>query len=305
MALPLSNANAPVMSNLSSRSRLRMQRYILGAVASLAFAFAHAQAAAPRWQTLPPTPAPVAGAQHGRADVNGIHLYYATIGRGSPVILLHGGLSNSDYFGHQVRSLMKHHQVIVVDSRGHGRSSRDAQPFGYDLMTDDVVALMDTLKLRRADLVGWSDGAIIGIDMAIRHPDRVGKVVAFAANTRPEGVIPGVEKNPTFAAFIRRGGDEYRRLSPTPKEYDAFVAQIGRMWASQPNWSDAQLKAIRTPVLVMDGDHDEAIKRAHTEYIAATIPGAGLQILPDTSHFAMLQDPEAFNFAVEHFLGDR
>ncbi|MBI0330607.1 alpha/beta fold hydrolase [Burkholderia plantarii] len=291
------------MSRNPNRNRLRLQLPRLLLCACAAFTL-HAQAE-PRWQTLPPTPAPVAGERHGSADVNGIHLYYATIGHGTPVILLHGGLSNSDYFGHQVKALMKHHQVIVVDSRGHGRSSRDAQPFGYDLMTDDVVALMDTLKLRRADIVGWSDGAIIGIDMAIRHPDRVGKVVAFAANTKTDGVMPDVEKNPTFAAFIKRGGDEYRRLSPTPQEYDAFVEQISHMWASQPNWSDAQLKAITTPVLVMDGDHDEAIRREHTEYIAATIPGAGLQILPGTSHFAMLQDPEAFNFAVEHFLGDR
>jgi pimeloyl-ACP methyl ester carboxylesterase len=291
------------MSQRQNILGLRVQRLVLGIVA--AFTLAHAHAAEPRWRTLPPTPAPVAGEQHGVADVNGIHLYYASIGQGSPVILLHGGLSNSDYFGHQVRALMKRHRVILVDSRGHGRSSRNAQPFGYDLMTDDVVALMDQLKLQKADIVGWSDGAIIGLDMAIRHPERVNKVVAFAANSRTDGVIAGVEQNPTFSAFIQRGGDEYRRLSPTPKEYDAFVDQISHMWASQPNWSDAQLKAIRTPVLVMDGDHDEAIKRAHTEYLAATIPGAGLQILPDTSHFAMLQDPDAFNFAVEHFLGDR
>jgi pimeloyl-ACP methyl ester carboxylesterase len=76
------------------------------------------------------------------------------------------------------------------------------------------------------------------------------------------------------------------------------------MWASQPNWTDDQLRGIRSPVLVMDGDHDEAIGRSHTEYIAATIPGAGLMILPDTSHFAFLQDPDAFNFAILHFLGD-
>lgn len=258
----------------------------------------------PRWQTLPPTPAPVAGEQTGRADVNGIRLYYATVGRGSPVILLHGGLANSDYLGNQVRALMKRHKVVIVDSRGHGRSSRDTRAFGYDLMADDVVALLDKLHLQKADVVGWSDGAIIGLDLAIRHPDRVGKVVAFAANTKTDGVIEGVEKNPTFAAYIKRAGDEYRRMSPTPNEYDAFVEQISHMWASQPNWTDDQLKSIRTPVLVLDGDHDEAIKRSHTEYIAATIPGAGLEILPNTSHFAFLQDPAAFNFAVLHFLGD-
>ncbi len=257
------------------------------------------------WQTLPPTPPPVPGEHTEHAKVNGISLYYATIGQGPPVVLLHGGLANSDYWGNQVRALEPHHMVIVVDSRGHGRSTRDARPYGYDLMADDVVALLDTLHIAKADVVGWSDGAILGLDLAIRHPDRVGKVFAFAANTVTSGVQEGVEKNPTFARFIERGRQEYARLSVTPKDYDAFVAQISKMWETEPNWTDAQLKSIRLPVWVVDGDHDEAIKRAHTEYIAATIPGAGLLILPNTSHFAFLQNPALFNAALLNFLGDR
>ena len=197
-----------------------------------------------------------------------------------------------------------HHTVILMDSRGHGRTTRDARPYGYDLMADDVVALMDALKIPKADIVGWSDGGIIGIDLALRHKDRVGKVFAFAANTVPSGVKEGVEKNPTFAAFIERAGHQYAELSATPKEYNAFVDQISKMWADQPNWTDAQLATIDAPILVVDGDHDEAIKRAHTEYIAATIPHSGLLILPNASHFAFLQDPKMFNFAILHFLGD-
>lgn len=261
-------------------------------------------AAAERWETLPPTPAPVAGATAGFATVNGIKLRYATVGHGSPVLMLHGGLANADYWGHQVEALAPRHTVILVDSRGHGRSTRDARPFGYDLMADDVVALLDTLKIERADVVGWSDGGILGLDLAMRHPDRVGKIFAFAANTVTSGVKEGVEKNPTFAAYIARAGEEYAKLSPTPKDYDAFVEQISRMWASQPNWSDADLARIRSPVLIADGDHDEAIKREHTEHIASVIPGAGLLILPNASHFAFLQDPAFFNDAVLRFLGN-
>jgi pimeloyl-ACP methyl ester carboxylesterase len=263
-----------------------------------------------RWRTLPPTPPPVAGEHTDHAKVNGINLFYAEIGpetpsQSPPVVLLHGGLANSDYFGNQVPALARHHRVILVDSRGHGRSTRDARPFGYDLMADDVVALLDTLNIPKVDIVGWSDGAIIGLDLAIRHPDRIDRVFAFAANTRTSGVVSGVEQNPNFAAFIARAGKDYARLSATPGQYNAFLDQISRMWATQPNWTDAQLRSIKTPVLVVDGDHDEAIKRPHTEYIAAAIPGAGLLILPNVSHFACLQDPAMFNAALLHFLGDQ
>ena len=254
---------------------------------------------------LPPTPAPISADRTGKVDANGISIHYAVYGAGSPVILLHGGLANADYWGHQIEALKAHHTVIVMDSRGHGRTTRDARPYGYDLMADDVVALMDALKIPKADIVGWSDGGILGLDLAIRHKDRVGKIFAFGANTVPSGVKDDVEKNPTFAAFIARARQEYEKYSATPTEYDAFVEQISKMWASEPSWTDAHLKAITSEVLVVDGDRDEAIKREHTEYIAATIPGTGLLILPNVSHFAFLQDPGLFNYAVLHFLGDR
>jgi pimeloyl-ACP methyl ester carboxylesterase len=272
---------------------------------SLFFVFAAGPARATEpWERLPPTPAPIPTDRSGQAQINGISVHYAVYGHGSPVIFLHGGLANADYWGNQVPAVAAHHTVILMDSRGHGRSTRDARPYGYDLMADDVVALMDYLKLAKADIVGWSDGGILGIDLAMRHKERVGKVFAFAANTVTSGVKEGVEKNPTFAAYIERAGHEYEKQSATPKEYDAFVKQISAMWAEQPNWSDAQLKAIDAPVLVVDGDHDEAIKREHTDTIAATIPHAGLLILPNASHFAFLQDPRQFNFAILHFLGD-
>jgi pimeloyl-ACP methyl ester carboxylesterase len=260
--------------------------------------------AAEPWEVLPPTPAPINTERSGQANTNGISIYYAIYGHGSPVILLHGGLANADYWGNQIRALAPHHTVIVMDSRGHGRSTRDSRPYGYDLIADDVVALMDVLKIPKADIVGWSDGAILGLDLAMRHADRVGKIFAFAANTMTSGVKENVEKNRTFATFIERARHEYEAYSATPKEYATFVEQISKMWASQPNWTDAQLEAITAPVLVVDGDHDEAIKREHTEYIASTIPHAGLLILPNASHFAFLQDPELFNYAVLHFLGD-
>jgi pimeloyl-ACP methyl ester carboxylesterase len=258
--------------------------------------------AAPRWLNLPPTPTLPKAAQSGFAPVNGIKVWYATFGRGEPVVLLHGGLANANYWGHQVRALQRHYQVIVMDSRGHGRSSRNQEPYGYDLMASDVVALLDHLKIKKAAIVGWSDGAIIGLDIAMKHPERVSRLFAFAANSDPSGVAD-IASSDVFNAYIARAGEEYKRLSPTPTEYKSFVAEITKMWESQPKWTASDLAAIKVPTWIVDGDHDEAIKRDNTEFMAANIPGAGLSIQPEVSHFSFLQDPEQFSDDLLHFLG--
>lgn len=260
--------------------------------------------AAPRWMSLPPTPTLPKAAQSGLAPVNGVKIWYAVYGRGEPVILLHGGLANASYWGHQVRALQRQYQVIVMDSRGHGRSSRNQEPYGYDLMASDVVALLDHLKIRKAAIVGWSDGAIIGLDIAMKHPERVSRLFAFAANSDPSGVAD-IASSDVFNAYIARAGEEYKRLSPTPTEYKGFVAEITKMWESQPKWTASDLAAIKVPTWIVDGDHDEAIKRDNTEFMAASIPEAGLLIQPEVSHFSFLQDPGQFNDDVLRFLGRR
>ncbi|APO56091.1 alpha/beta hydrolase [Bradyrhizobium diazoefficiens] len=260
--------------------------------------------AAPQWLSLPPTPTLPKAAQSGFAPVNGIKVWYAVFGRGEPVLLLHGGLANANYWGHQVRALQRRYQVIVMESRGHGRSSRNQEPYGYDLMASDVVGLLDHLKIRKAAIVGWSDGAIIGLDIAMKHPERVTKLFAFAANSDPSGVAD-IASSDVFNAYIARAGEEYKRLSPTPTEYKSFVAEITKMWESQPKWTASDLAAIKVPTWIVDGDHDEAIKRENTEFMAANIPGAGLLIQPEVSHFSFLQDPEQFNDDVLRFLERR
>lgn len=241
----------------------------------------------------------------GYAPVNGIQMFYAEYGSGSPVILLHGGLANANYWGKQIPVLSREFTVIVADSRGHGRSTRTTAPYSYDLMASDVIGLMDYLHISKAAVVGWSDGGILGLDLALHHPDRLTRVFAFAANYNPSGVKGDVLQNPTFAAFVARAGNEYKQLSHTPSQYNAFVAQITKMWDTQPNWTKAQLRSIRVPVLIVDGDHDEAIKREQTEEMAALIPGAGLLIQPNVSHFSFLQDPDQFNEDVLRFLKQR
>jgi pimeloyl-ACP methyl ester carboxylesterase len=255
-----------------------------------------------RWETLPePAPLPQS-VRSGFASVGDIRMFYAVFGEGAPVLLLHGGLANSDYWSAVIPILVAHHrQVIVADSRGHGRSTRSAQPYSYELMASDAIGLLDYLKIRKTDLVGWSDGGIIGLDIAMHHPERLRRLFAYGANSDPSGV-KDIDQSANFQAFIKRARGEYAKLSPTPDDYDAFLRQIQAMWAQQPNWTQAQLGQIKVPTAIADGAHDEAIKREHTEYLARAIPGAKLVILPDVSHFGMIQNPQEFTAAVLSFL---
>jgi pimeloyl-ACP methyl ester carboxylesterase len=280
-----------------------MQKILAALASLLALIFiASIAAAQDRWLQIPEPPAMPRAAETGMAKVNGIEMYYAVYGAGDPVLLIHGGLGHADLWGFQVAELAKTHKVIVADSRGHGRSTRDAQPYGYDLMASDYLALLDHVKIDRTALVGWSDGGIIGIAIALKNPERLSKLFAHAANVTVDGVDPAVANNKTFGLYIERMGKDYARLSKTPAEYNNFVEQISKMWASEPAWTKEQLAAIKVPTAVVLGDRDEAITRAHTDYMASVIPGAKLVILKDASHFAMLQDPAGYTAAVLEFI---
>ena len=257
------------------------------------------------WQQLPPVPELPKAKKSGYAEVNGIKLYYAIYGKGQPLLLLHGGLGNADYWGNQVPAFANKYQVIVVDSRGHGRSPRDDKPFSYGLMASDVLALLDFLKIKRTALVGWSDGGVIGLDIAIHHPDRLTKLFAFGANYSMTGVRPDIGNSAVFKRYITQAGQDYTRLSQTPADYESFLAAVSKMWETEPNYAQDQLRHISVPTAISDGEHDEAIRRDHTEEMAKLIPNAKLIILPDASHFAMWQQPAAFNKAVLGFLAGK
>jgi pimeloyl-ACP methyl ester carboxylesterase len=230
--------------------------------------FAHAE---DRWMTIPEPPAMPQASESGYAPVNGIQMYYAVYGTGGPILLIHGGLGHADIWANQVIELSKTHKVIMGHSRGQGRSTRNEQPYGYDLMASDYLALLDFLKVDKTALVGWSDGGIIGLDIAMSHPERLTKLFAQAANVTVDGVDPAVATNATFGAYIERMGKDYAKFSKTPDQYNAFVEQISKMWASEPEWTKEQLAGIKVPTAIVLGDHDEAITRVHTDYMVANI----------------------------------
>lgn len=258
------------------------------------------------WQTLPPTPALPTGTVSHHAALNGARIWYADWGKPTdapPVLLLHGGFGNSNYFGNLIPALLAQgYRVIAMDSRGHGRSTRNTAPMSYHLMAQDVIGLLDRLKITKVNLVGWSDGGCTGLDLALNHPERLAGLFAFGANADVSGQKEGADKTPVFAAYLKRTADEYQTLSPTPRDWPAFSAAVGKMWDTLPAFTAEQLRSIKVRTTIADGEYDEGIKQDHDRYMAATIPGARLVIMTGVSHFAMLQNPAEFNAWVLKFL---
>lgn len=238
----------------------------------------------------------------GFVENDGARIWHAVYGSGPAVILLHGGLGNAGNWGYQVPAFTRAgRMVVVIDSRGHGRSTRDARPFSYVRMAGDVLAVMDRLGLAKASLVGWSDGACTALILADKHPERVSGVVFFACNMDPGGTRE-FKPGPVVDRCFSRHRKDYQALSATPADFETFVADVSRMMETEPNYSAAQLEGIEVPVAIMIGENDEFIRQDHADYLARTISDAELTVLPGVSHFAPLQRPELFNREVVRIL---
>jgi len=253
------------------------------------------------------TPAVTPNSPGETVSLNGADIYYEVYGAGDPVVLVHGGGGSGRNFVNQVPALVDAgYQVIVIDSRGHGHSSHGPDPLSYELMASDVLGVMDHLGIDKADLVGLSDGAIIGLELGINHPVRLHRVVAYGANYNPQGIITEGTPTPEFDAFIGPFFDQlvadYEQTSPTSGGFDALFAEVQALSQVAPNFSEDQLRSITVPFLILDGAEEEAIKPEHTRRLAELIPGAELILMPGTGHFAPIQQPEEFNRIVLDYL---
>jgi pimeloyl-ACP methyl ester carboxylesterase len=239
----------------------------------------------------------------GHVDHSGARIWYATYGSGASMILLHGGLGHSGNWGYQIPALINHgYRAILIDSRGHGQSTRDERPFKYELMASDVLAVMDSLKVDKASIVGWSDGACTALILGMKVPERVTSVFFFVCNMDPSGT-KDFEFGPLIRRCFNRHRQDYIQLSATPDQFGAFSDAVGEMMKTEPNYSAEQLANIRVPVAIVQSEHDEFIKPEHAEYLARIIPNAEFVRLEGVSHFAPLQRPEVFNNAMLAFLG--
>jgi pimeloyl-ACP methyl ester carboxylesterase len=183
------------------------------------------------------------------------------------------------------------YRVVAMDSRGHGRSAWGDASIIYAQMAADVIGLLDHLGIVKTDVVGWGDGAIIALEVAIRYPERLNRVVAYAANFTPEGVqlVPS-DQIPPFERVIA----DYRRLALEPERFEELAGVLDALYTVGPNYSEAELGSITVPVLVLHGAEEEFIKPEHARQLAELIPGSTLVIMPGTGHFAPFAKPAVF-----------
>jgi len=213
--------------------------------------------------------------------VNGVDLYYEQAGSGTQVILLHGNGESSRIFDVLISQLKKDHAVYAIDSRGHGQS-QPVNDFDYESMMADVAAFIRQSGLEKPALYGFSDGGIIGLLLAMKHPDLLSKLIVSGANLDPRGV------KTTWYWFFKM-------------IYFFKGGKLLRMMLTQPHIQPDDLKKIQVPVLVLAGSKD-MIRRAHTETIARHIPNAQLQILANENHSSYVTHSEKLYFVIKPFL---
>ncbi|KIW47880.1 uncharacterized protein PV06_00536 [Exophiala oligosperma] len=273
------------------------------------------------WQTMPSLPPMPDPKFNGTARINDVDLWYAMYGAElfksrsagySPVVFLHGGFANSDYYAHQIRHL-EHgpYTLITVDSRAQGRSSDDlTRPLTYDAMAEDVIALMDYLEVDRFSTVGWSDGSCLSFDLAMNYSQRIDRVFAFGGTYSYENINATVMETETFSTYMRWVQDDFKRLSPSSGTFDEFEERMMQMWSSEPVWTAESFQKVPSlfddpdaPIIwIVAGDSEEAVTRTTPGNLHSWIWGSSLVTLPSVSHFAMFQDPKTFNILLGRLL---
>ena len=244
----------------------------------------------------------ISGRAHGgrRVDLDGLQIYYETFGAGAPVLVLHGGKSRLETMHNQIVALASDHLVVAPDSRGHGRSTDRPGPLHYDDMAVDMIDLMDRLHIAKADVVGWSDGGIIGLDMAMRRPDRVARLVVIGANFDVKGLEDSSPPQRNIDLMAAAHGIYHRlQLAASPRQRARDERDV-RLWRTEPHFALTELARIRCPVLVIAGERD-VVRREHTDALARAIPGAREVIIRGADHMAPLRDPAAVNAQVRRF----
>ena len=220
-----------------------------------------------------------------------IKLFYTKQGNGPSLLLLHGNGEDGTHFVHQIKEFSRDFTVCAIDTRGHGKSPRGTAPFTISQFADDLLAFMNQQGLEQANILGFSDGGNIALTFALRHPDRVRRLILNGANLDPKGVKPLVQLSIVV-------GYHLASLFKSPKA--RAKAELLGLMVKEPRIDPAELKKLTMPVLVIAGTKD-MIRERHTRLIANRIPNARLVLVPG-DHFIANKTPSAFNRAVRQFL---
>ncbi|MGW4234277.1 alpha/beta fold hydrolase [Streptomyces sp. NPDC004980] len=243
------------------------------------------------------------------ADLPGVRTWYETEGTGDPLVLLHGGFCTNDTWGAQRADLAAAYRVLLPERRAHGHTPDVPGPLSYQDMADDTVAFLETVVGERAHLVGWSDGGVVALLVAIARPDLVRKAVVIGANFRPS---PECFVEPTMLDQMTPDGVElaffremYEAVAPDGADHWPVVAaKMIDMWRTQPTLTTEDLARVEAPVLVMVGD-DDMMTLEHTTALYRAIPGAQLAVVPGASHLVPLEKPDLVNRLIsEHLAQD-
>lgn len=255
------------------------------------------------------TDTPLAG---DYADVNGLHLYYETHGSGRPIILIHGGLMSGEMFGPVLPALAEHHQVIVPDLQGHGRTADIDRPLDMRLMADDVAALIDHLGLDQPDIVGYSLGGGVAFWTAVKYPEKVRRLVMASANIRRDAIPPEMlaqqeQVNADAAAFMQETPmyHLYERVAPRPQDFGRLLDKIGAAMRDDFDFSE-ELRGIQVPTMIVCADADMAPPSHYVEtfklldgglrdggWMGEGRPKGGhaLAVLPGLTHYDLGDSP--------------
>jgi pimeloyl-ACP methyl ester carboxylesterase len=253
----------------------------------------------------------------GYAPVNGLKMYYEIHGKGEPVVLLHGSfMTITNNWQDMIPALAKSRRVIAIEMQGHGRTADINREFSYTNLADDVAAALDYLKVEKADLIGYSMGGTVALQTAIRHPNKVRKVVSISAVFRHDGwVKEALEAYPQISAEAFKGSPieaEYKKLSPTPNEFPNFVKRTISMDLKPYDFGADKLKATQAPMLFIHGDADgvrlghiaEMFRLKGDEIMGDIRPRSAsrLAVLPDTTHVTLMQKTDIIAPMINDFL---
>ncbi len=228
-------------------------------------------------------------------DIRGIKMYCEIYGEGQPLLIIHGNGGSIKEFSSNIPYFSKKYKVIIADSRAQGKSADLGDSLTYEMMADDYAALLTELKMDSANVIGWSDGGINGLLLAMRHPEKVKKLAITGANLQPDTTAVVKEIMDLFSPDYEKAKTKTNRTDKEKNEW-----KLLRLLMEQPHISTSDLGKIACPTLVIGGDHD-VIREEHTMLIYHSIPNAYLWILPNSGHSTPIMYKDIFNSTVDDF----